>query len=157
MSFHDDYESWEALARVENCPVCRQAAMPAGMEDVFEFASGWLDAEPQVPIKGTAFFVARCHAVELFDLGDEELAALMKDVAGCTRALKAVTGAVKINIEIHGNTIPHLHVHLIPRYRGDPFAGQPVDFRQRKNWYAPGEFEAFTAALRTFLLQARET
>jgi len=38
----------------------------------------------------------------------------MKDVQTSARALKHVTRAVKINYEIHGNTVPHLHMHLFP-------------------------------------------
>jgi hypothetical protein len=33
----------------------------------------------------------------------------------------------KMNYEIHGNTIPHLHMHLFPRFDGDPFEGGPID------------------------------
>ncbi len=36
----------------------------------------------------------------------------------------------KINYEIHGNTIPHLHVHLFPRFAGDPHVGGPIDPRR---------------------------
>jgi diadenosine tetraphosphate (Ap4A) HIT family hydrolase len=32
-----------------------------------------------------------------------------------------------MNYEIHGNTIPHLHVHLFLRYKGDPFEGGPIN------------------------------
>lgn len=35
-----------------------------------------------------------------------------------------------MNYEIHGNTIPHLHMHLFPRFDGDPFEGRPIDGRQ---------------------------
>ena len=44
----------------------------------------------------------------------------------------AVTNCVtpiKTNYEIHGNTLPHLHVHLFPRHVDDPFVGGPVDPR----------------------------
>lgn len=37
---------------------------------------------------------------------------------------------VKMNNEIHGNTLPHLHVHLFPRMRDDPFIGGPIDPRK---------------------------
>jgi len=58
--------------------------------------------------------------------------------------LKEVTGAFRINYEIHGNTVPHLHVHLIPRYMDDPFAGNPIDFnRIDPPTYKPGEFDRF--------------
>ena len=32
-----------------------------------------------------------------------------------------------MNCEIHGNPIRHLHVHLFPRFNGDPFEGRPID------------------------------
>ena len=34
-----------------------------------------------------------------------------------------------MNCEIHGNTIPNLHLHLYPRFAGDPFQGRPIDGR----------------------------
>lgn len=47
-------------------------------------------------------------------------------VAHPRRTPKAVTGAVKIDSEIHGNTIPHLHMHLFD----DPSPGTPIDLRR---------------------------
>ena len=41
--------------------------------------------------------------------------------------MKAALRSPKINYEIHGNTVPHLHLHLYPRFDGDPFAGRPID------------------------------
>ena len=46
------------------------------------------------------------------------------------RVLKSLFSPTKLNYEIHGNTIPHLHLHLLPRYAGDPYVGGPIDFRQ---------------------------
>ena len=60
-----------------------------------------------------------------------------------------VTKAVKLNYEIHGNTIPHLHMHLFPRYVGDVFENRPIDPRTVKcRVYAPGEFAEFAERLR---------
>jgi diadenosine tetraphosphate (Ap4A) HIT family hydrolase len=55
---------------------------------------------------------------------------------------------VKINYEIHGNSAPHLHLHLYPRYMDDPFPDQAIDYTHDRNWYAPGEFEEFVQKLR---------
>ena len=69
----------------------------------------------------------------------------------CVRAarlLKTVTGAVKINYEIHGNTAPHLHLHLFPRYLDDPFAGKPIDpNRIDPPVYMKGEFNLFVSQM----------
>jgi len=45
------------------------------------------------------------------------------------QALDALFRPAKMNYEIHGNTIPHLHIHLFPRFAGDPFVGRPIDPR----------------------------
>jgi hypothetical protein len=57
-----------------------------------------------------------------------ELAAgFMRDAQRVSKSLSAATGAVKLNYEIHGNSLPHLHMHFFPRYRGDRFEGRPID------------------------------
>jgi diadenosine tetraphosphate (Ap4A) HIT family hydrolase len=43
------------------------------------------------------------------------------------RALNDELRPAKLNYEIHGNTIPHLHLHLYPRTEEDPFVGRPID------------------------------
>ncbi len=152
MSFHTDYESWERMTHPENCPCCLALPMPEGMVDVVELPCSWLDAEPVDVLKGTCCVVSKVHAVELYDLTDEQLLGYMKDLAVCARALKKVTDAVKINYEFHGNSAPHLHCHLYPRYMDDPFPGQPIDYRQKKaDLYAEGEFDRFVAEMRALL------
>jgi diadenosine tetraphosphate (Ap4A) HIT family hydrolase len=42
-------------------------------------------------------------------------------------ALNELVQPSKMNYEIHGNSIPHLHLHLFPRFAGDPFQGRPID------------------------------
>lgn len=52
---------------------------------------------------------------------------------------------------VHGNSIPHLHMHFFPRYPGDPFEGGPISPNAaRTPVYAPGEI----TAVRTRLLEA---
>lgn len=149
MSFHNDYEGWQKMTNRANCPICRQLPMPEGMVDIVETPSSWLSAEPRACLKGQCCVTSKVHAVELYDLTDDELLAFMRDVAAYARALKKVTSAIKVNYEIHGNTVPHLHVHLFPRYRDDPFPGQPIDYRQvRLDVYGEGEFESFVASMR---------
>jgi diadenosine tetraphosphate (Ap4A) HIT family hydrolase len=104
------------------------------------------------PVRGYACLVLQTHAVELHELPDAVAVAFMRDARSVSRALAAVTGAVKLNYEVHGNSIPHLHMHFFPRYRGDQFEGRPINPREvAQPVYAPGEFlrlrKAFLDAL----------
>ena len=42
------------------------------------------------------------------------------------RALDSLVEPRRMNYEIHGNSLPHLHLHLYPRFAGDPFEGRPI-------------------------------
>jgi diadenosine tetraphosphate (Ap4A) HIT family hydrolase len=86
-------------------------------------------SEGAAMLPGTCALFLRRHAVELHELSPDEGAAFMRDVQRVSRALMDATGAVKMNCEVHGNTIPHLHMHFFPRYAGDPFQTAPIDPR----------------------------
>lgn len=104
-------------------------------------------------MKGYCFLLYKRHAVELYELSPEEANAFMRDAQRTAKAVHEITGAVKLNYEIHGNTIPHLHLHLFPRYIGDPFENQPINPRIVKNpVYAPGEFAEFAERLRAAVI-----
>ena len=143
MSFHTDYQSWVKMSDPQHCPVCQNEPMPSEMVDVVELPHSWLVAEPVECLRGACHVVAKKHVIELYELNEDELLGLMKEVQCYAYALKEVTGAVKINYEIHGNSAPHLHLHLYPRYMDDPFPGQPIDYRQKRNQYASDTFEVF--------------
>ena len=106
------------------------------------------------PVRGYACLVCRTHAVELHDLMPEVAAAFMRDAQTVSKALMAATGAVKMNYEIHGNSLPHLHMHLFPRYRGDRFEGRPIDPKSVSGpVYADREFQQVRGAFLRLLAQ----
>jgi diadenosine tetraphosphate (Ap4A) HIT family hydrolase len=63
------------------------------------------------------------HVVEPTELSEEEAAAYGRDVLAVGRALETTFSAVKINDNVLGNWVPHLHTHIVPRYRDDPRPG----------------------------------
>jgi diadenosine tetraphosphate (Ap4A) HIT family hydrolase len=157
MSFHTNKDKWLARSEAENCPVCRDLPMPEGMVDIVELPHSWLSAEPTDCLPGACHLTAKRHVLELYELDDDELLGLMRDVQVCAKALKSVTAAVKINYEIHGNTLPHLHVHLYPRHFDDPFPGQPIDYRRRDRLYSDEEFAEFVRRMREEIANNRRT
>jgi len=149
MSFHTNYEKWLHYSKKENCPVCGN--LPALEEEVeiWEFPTSWLCAIQRVCLKGTCYLLLKPHAIELFDLDERTLLSFMKEAQISAKALKEVTQAIKINYEMHGNTGPHLHMNLFPRYLDDPFPGQPIDYNKTEPLvYKEGEFDDFVKKLR---------
>ncbi len=70
----------------------------------------------------------------------------MRDGRRVSAALTASTETVKLNYEIHGNTLPHLHMHFFPRYRGDQFEGHPINPNVvTQPVYVSGEFKRILA------------
>jgi diadenosine tetraphosphate (Ap4A) HIT family hydrolase len=146
MSQWTDAERWEQLVRGEGCPICR-AGGPLHLLAELEVTQ--LSMGEDGPMRGYCCLFLKRHAVELHDLGDAEGAAFMRDVQRVSRALKEATGAVKLNYEVHGNTLPHLHVHFFPRSRGDAFEGGPINPRAVKGpVYAPGELAVLRERVR---------
>jgi len=73
--------------------------------------------------------VARLHVIEPFELDPPDRLAFWEDCMLAGRALNSLFSPRKMNYEIHGNSIPHLHMHLYPRYAGDPYGTGPIDGR----------------------------
>ena len=85
------------------------------------------------------FVVLKRHAIELYDLTPSERAAHIEDVNRVASALARVYEPVKMNYEILGNQVPHIHWHLVPRLAGDPEPRWPV-------WWVPHAPKALPAA-----------
>ena len=126
MSTWQNPEQWKRWVRGEGCPICESVATGAA---VAELEVSRVMMSEDAPMRGYAWLPFRRHAVELHELTDPEGAAFMRDIRRVSHAIAAATDAVKLNYEIHGNTVPHLHLHIFPRYVGDPFESGPIDPR----------------------------
>jgi diadenosine tetraphosphate (Ap4A) HIT family hydrolase len=146
MSTWLDAETWAKWLRGEQCPICRSNSAD---ESVAELEVLRVMMSPDAPMKGYAWLPFRRHVIELHDLTEPEGAKFMRDLRRVSGVIQSVTGAVKMNYEIHGNTVPHLHVHIFPRYPGDPFEGGPINPKMIQTpVYQPGEFEVLRARVR---------
>jgi diadenosine tetraphosphate (Ap4A) HIT family hydrolase len=145
MSAWNDGDRWAALCSGAACPICRQKEPH---DVIARLESSWVTMQEAAPVRGYVCLVSQIHAVELHDLSDEGAAAFIRDARRLSAAVASITGAIKLNYEIHGNTIPHLHMHFFPRYRGDQFEGKPINPKLVvQPVYAPGEFDRTRNAL----------
>jgi ATP adenylyltransferase len=65
---------------------------------------------------GRCVVAYRGHVNELFELADAELALFTQDVARAAKAIKTAFNPAKINYGAYSDKLPHLHMHLVPKY-----------------------------------------
>lgn len=95
---------------------------PASMVLESEQVVAFLDVFPMRP--GHTLLVPRRHTAMLDELGEGERAGLFAQVAPIVRALRLALPCAGVNVVLNdgraaNQTIPHVHVHLIPRAGGD--------------------------------------
>jgi diadenosine tetraphosphate (Ap4A) HIT family hydrolase len=145
MATWSDADRWQAMCSGSACPIC---ARGEPLSAVVRLEASWLTMHEEAPTRGYACLVSSSHAVELHDLSEIQAGAFMRDARRVSAALAKATGAIKLNYEIHGNTLPHLHMHFYPRYVGDRFEGRPIDPKAiLPAVYAPGEFAALRSVV----------
>ena len=81
---------------------------------------------------GYTIVIARRHATELYHLPEAESTAYFQDMLRMARAIDRAFSPRKMNYELLGNTVAHLHWHLFPRYADDPNRSGPVWERQHQ-------------------------
>jgi diadenosine tetraphosphate (Ap4A) HIT family hydrolase len=145
----EDSERWRALCTPEGCPWCQGPGPPE--EDVIaETETCWVTAPLEATLPGYVCVSTKSHAVEPFELDDDARAAFFGDAMAVARGVAKAVHPVKMNYEIHGNTIPHLHMHLFPRTAGDPYVGYVITSRVRVR-RTPEQIEVIARSVRAEL------
>jgi diadenosine tetraphosphate (Ap4A) HIT family hydrolase len=103
-----------------DCPFCRLP--PERVIDSNTYALAVTDSFPVSP--GHALVILRRHTASFFELTSEELAAVYDLLVRMKQRLDSTVKPAGYNIGVNdggtaGQTVMHLHVHLIPRFIGD--------------------------------------
>lgn len=102
--------------------------------------------------RGRCVVAYRGHVNELFELADTELCAFMRDVARAARAIQAACAPQKINYGAYSDKLPHLHMHLVPKYEGGEKWGAPFEMMPaNKQLLEDREYAELGAAIRRLL------
>ena len=75
---------------------------------------------------GYSFVFTKGHVTELFHLDRELRGAVMEEVTVVAAALYTLFQPAKINYELLGNMVPHMHWHVVPRFTADPLWPRPI-------------------------------
>ncbi len=112
--------NWEK----DGCTFCKIVSKELPSDIVYEDEDiiAFLDKNPVFP--GHTLVIPKEHYKTLLDIPDPILAKLFSDIKFISRAVMKATGSegiVILNNTIVSQSIPHAHVHLIPRNYKDGF------------------------------------
>ncbi|MFW5672192.1 MAG: HIT family protein [Acetivibrio ethanolgignens] len=108
----------------EDCIFCKIAAGEIPSKTLYEDESFRVILDISPASKGHAIILLKNHAANLYELSDEDaskilvvakkVATVMQDILHCDGL-----NVLQNNGEAAGQSVFHLHVHLIPRYEND--------------------------------------
>lgn len=75
------------------------------------------------PVRGFSYLEPKRHIPYVTDLDGAEAASLGGTLARVTTALRAVTGADLVYVNVFGDRVAHLHFNLAPHVAGDALTG----------------------------------
>jgi diadenosine tetraphosphate (Ap4A) HIT family hydrolase len=106
----------------DTCGVCRALG---SVEPLFE-NDLWFVArmQPGIGIPGWVMVCSQRHTPEIAHLDDVEAANFGPAMRHFARVLEEVTGALRIYTAAMGESFPHLHAHLVPRYAEMPLGAK---------------------------------
>jgi diadenosine tetraphosphate (Ap4A) HIT family hydrolase len=107
-------------SKLELCPFC--AIEADRIVEAGEHAFVVLDAFPVSP--GHSLVISRRHVADIFDLTVTEISEIIQLLGSTRRRIDQMLQPTGYNVGVNvgrdsGQTVMHVHVHVIPRYPGD--------------------------------------
>lgn len=108
----------------DNCIFCKIAAGTIPSSSIYEDEDFKVILDINPASKGHAVILPKNHAANLFELPEEDAEKIFKVAKKCGAAMMKTLNCDGLNVlqnngEAAGQTVFHLHTHLIPRYNGD--------------------------------------
>ena len=131
------------MAADPECLFCKIVAgeIPATIVAEDERTIAFMDINPAT--RGHALVIPRAHAADVFAIDPDDLQAVVVVAQRLAQRAREVLGAEGVNLlnssgRAAWQTVFHFHLHVIPRYDGDPL---------RLPWVpAPGDMDDIKAA-----------
>ena len=102
--------------------------------------------------RGRCVVALDAHETELFHLDRDTLQRFTRDVARAAAALQRAFEPDKINYAIYGDLAPHLHFHVVPKYRAGEGWGEPFALHPPAQQYLPeDDYRPIIAAITAHL------
>jgi diadenosine tetraphosphate (Ap4A) HIT family hydrolase len=151
-------ERWDALVRGDGCPACLEVASSERADEygyvVTDLEISRLRLAANQYVSGYCVLLCHRHVREPYELSQRDRARFFEDMTRVGSALDQVFHPLKMNFNILGNAIPHLHAHILPRYYGDPAPHRPIDPGAGQVLLTPDEYQNRIDLIRAALGQS---
>lgn len=129
-------DDWERRKAGEGCPMCAEGRPDTVAGSALVYRSSLVDAYLRAEDLARGYTVVAWrgdHVAEPTELSPEVSARFWGEVMKVATAIEQVFRPAKLNIDLLGNAVPHLHAHVIPRYLDDTAPGRPPVFLDRED------------------------
>ncbi len=123
---------------MSSCPMCRKWVDDVDLR-IIELEQCHVTLNRDQFFPGYCFVFSKEHITELFHLDAARRHAIIDEVSRVAEALGEVFRPTKVNYELLGNMVPHMHWHVVPRFESDPLWPKPI-------WSEPHDEVILTAA-----------
>ena len=119
---------WDDLRVGTACPLCApRRDISEYMYRVRQMSVSSLYLTREQTYRGACVLIYDTeHAVRIDQLPKQQWSSLASDIQEAETAVFTALAPDHINVESLGNSIPHLHWHILPRYKNDGRWGGPV-------------------------------
>ena len=123
---------WSERMRGKDCPMCAEGR-PDDLRGNMRVAAGLVSdaflVRQDVGQRGYCVVIWRGrHVADPTELTADEASQYFAEVLRVGRAVEKRYQPIKMNFEMLGNSLPHLHTHVVPRYLDDGEPGHPAHF-----------------------------
>jgi diadenosine tetraphosphate (Ap4A) HIT family hydrolase len=128
MNWPSEFYEWK---RGHGCPICAEGRSEETPDRVRFFAGAVLDAylrRTDIQRGLTVAIWRGRHVAEPTELTEEEAATYWPELRLVGKAIETTMQPLKMNYNLLGNSVPHLHTHIVPRYADDPKPSWPFPF-----------------------------
>lgn len=107
------------------CPMCRRWDDDIDLR-ITELEHSYVVLNRDQFFPGYTLLFTKQHVTELFHLDRVVRSGLTEEVSRVAQALFTVFQPAKINYELLGNMVPHIHWHLVPRFTTEALWPRPI-------------------------------
>lgn len=114
------------------CAVIDQIKAGTFRDFVAELKASYVILGDQQFYRGYCVLLSKIHATELYLMSTDTARTLFDEMRLCAEAIATIVKPWKMNYECLGNSVPHVHWHLLPR-----FAHESDELRRGPVWARP--------------------